>query len=158
MTTEQVYDALRESTAVVFSTMLNTEVSAGEPCQQTDPPPLNGVMALLGFTGDWVGTGVFYCQESLACKLSSIMLMSEISEITNDVLDGIGELANMVLGNFKDHLEPVAGHLAISIPTVVYGRNFQTRTTAHRDWLVVPFVAGEDTFELRVCLTPRKAA
>ena len=157
MTNEQVYEALRESTAVVFSTMLNSEVSAGEPCLENDPPPLNGVMALLGFTGEWVGTGLFYCQEKLACKLSSLMLMSEITEITNEVLDGLGELANMVLGNFKDHLEPVAGPLALSIPTVVYGRNFQTRSCAHRNWLVQPFTIGEDSFDLRVCLTLKSA-
>ena len=154
MTNEQISDAIRQSTAVVFATMLNLEVSPGDLSQQTDPPPLNGVMALLGFTGEWLGTGVFYCQESLACRVSSVMMLNKICEINNDVLDAVGELANMVLGNFKDKLEPFAGPLAMSIPTVVYGRNFQTRP-AHRNWLIVPFSVGDDIFEVRVCLAPR---
>lgn len=158
MTNEKVFQAIQEATSAVFSTMLNLEPLPGEPRQETDPPPLNGVMALLGFTGQWVGTGMFYCQEKLACRLSSLMLMSEISDITTDVLDGVGELANMIMGNMKDQLEPVMGDLAMSIPTVVYGRNFRTRTTALRNWLVAPFSLDGDSFEIHLCFTQRQAA
>jgi len=156
MTNEQVFTAVRQATEAVFSTMLNLHVSPKDACEQVDPPPLNGVMAVLGFTGEWVGTGMFYCQEKLACRLSSTMLATQIGEITNEVLDGMGELANVVLGNVKDHLHPVAGELAMSIPTVVYGRNFQTRTTGNRNWLIAAFAVEEDTFEIRLCLAPKK--
>ncbi len=152
MTDDQLSAAIQSATSSVFSTLLNLEVSAGTAFQQTDPQPIDGVMALLGFTGNWVGTGIFYCQEKLACQLSSTMLMSPISEVNNDVLDGVGELANMIMGNLKDSLEPLIGGLGMSVPTVVYGRNFQTRSTMHRNWLVVHFTVGEDTFEIRVCL------
>ena len=155
MTEPEVFCAIRESTAAVFSTMVGLEISPGDPVQQDDPPPLNGVMALLGFTGDWVGTGVLYCHERLACRLSSAMLMTQIVEVNNDVLDGIGELANMVIGNVKDRLESIVGALAMSVPTVVYGRNFQTRATVHRKWLIVPFQIGDDTLEVRLCLSPK---
>jgi len=156
MTQEQAYQALQKSTISVFSTMLNLTVSPGEPCEKVDPPPINGVMALLGFTGEWIGTGVLFCQEKLAMRLSAAMLLNDVSEISPDVLDGIGELANMVFGNFKDNLEPISGALAISIPTVVYGRNFQARSPGNRAWLVAPFTVDDDTFEARVCLLPKK--
>lgn len=164
MTNDRVFSAIRDATSTVFTTMLNVQISADGFSEQADPPPLNGVMALLGFTGDWVGTGMFYCQEKLACRLASAMVMSEITQISPEVLDGMGELANMVMGNFKDLLEPLAGPLAITIPTVfliptvVYGRNFQMLSTGHRSWLVAPFSAAGEQFQIRVCLGPRSAA
>ena len=155
MTDEQLYTAIQTATKSVVATVLNLEASPGHPSQQTDPPPLNGVMALLGFTGDWVGTGMFYCHEKLACHFSSIMLASQIVEVNNDVLDGMGELANMIMGNFKDLLEPLVGPIAMAVPTVVYGRNFQTRSAIHHNWTVAPFTVVGDAFEIRVCLTRR---
>jgi len=155
MNEPEAFAAIRESTTGVISTMLSLEACPGEASQQHDPPPLNGVMALLSFTGDWVGSGVLYCHEKLACRLSSAMLLSEVTEVNNDVLDGIGELGNMVLGNVKDRLESMVGALAMSVPTVVYGRNFQTRTNLHRNWLIVPFQIGDDTLEVRLCLSPK---
>jgi chemotaxis protein CheX len=56
------------------------------------------------------------------------------------------------MGNVKDHLEPVVGALDMSVPTVVYGRNFQTRSKIHRSWLIAPFQVEGQTFEVRVCL------
>ena len=137
--------------------MLNTQVVRGPTTEQADPPPINGVMAMLGITGEWVGTCVLYCNEKLACRLSSLMLQSEVGEINNEVLDGVGELANMVIGNLKDHLETAAGPLAMSIPTVVYGRNFQARTTGHRNWLIAPYQMDGDSFEIRICFAQKTA-
>ncbi len=157
MQNEKILEAIRESTANVFSTVLSLEVAPGEASEQANPEPLNGVVALLGFTGEWTGTGLFYCHEKLACRLSSTMLMTEISEVTNDVLDGVGELANIVLGNVKDRLTELVGRMDMSIPTVIYGRNFQTRSSGQRTWLVAPFSVGGDHFEIRVCLGPKHA-
>lgn len=152
---DQVFAAIREATSVVFSTMLNIEVIPGVASEKVDPPPIDGVMAVLGVTGAWVGTGVFYCREKLALRLSSAMMLSEITALTGEVLDAIGELANMVIGNFKDLLEPLLGPLAMSIPTVVYGQNFLTHTTHQRHWLIVPFEVQGESFEIRICLTPK---
>lgn len=63
----------------------------------------------------------------------------------------------MVMGNVKDELEPMVGVMAMGIPTVVYARNFQTRTTLHRSWFIAPFTVGGDSFEVRLCLSPKKA-
>jgi chemotaxis protein CheX len=155
LTETHLADAIEAATASVFSTMLGMEVAPGEACEQMDPPPLNGVTALLGFTGKWVGTGMFCCRERLACELSSVMLMASVDEVNNQVLDGVGEIANMLLGNFKDRLETAVGAMDMSIPTVIYSLNFHIRTPILQSWLVVPFRAGEHAFEVRVCLAPR---
>lgn len=150
-----IIDAINTSTTSVFSVMANLEVVPGTPQDHPDPEPIDGVVALLGFTGGWVGTGMFYCKEKFACRLGAAMLMTEVEDVNSDVLDGVGEMANMVLGNFKEAMESHLGPLSLSLPTVVYGRNFSTRTAVRTKWTIVPFRAGDDAFEVRVCIKPK---
>ena len=152
--TGTIADAVREATQAVFSMMLSLEAEVQPHRTVAQPDPVDGVVALIGFTGPWGGTGALYCEEELACKMSSSMLMAEINEINGEVLDGVGEVANMVLGNFKESIETHTGALGLSIPTVVYGKNFSTRSAIKSDWTLVPFQCGSDTFEVRICMQP----
>ena len=153
--TDVIVDAVRQATESVFLTMLALEVHVQPHQAIAQPEPLNGVVALVGFTGPWSGTGTLYCQEGFACKIGSAMLLTEIAEVNGDVLDGVGEVANMVMGNFKQSIESHTGPLGLSVPTIVYGKNFSTRSATKSDWLVVPFKAGDDVFEIRVWIKPK---
>ncbi len=147
-----IVDAIRGATENVFSTMMDLAVETLEPTDHEEPGAVNGVVSLLGFTGPWTGTGMFYCSEDFACTLGSALLMTEVEEVNSEVLDGIGELANMILGNFKESIETQTGPLAITVPTVVYGKNFRTRTPVLASWTIVPFKVEDATFEVRVCI------
>jgi hypothetical protein len=57
----------------------------------------------------------------------------------------------MIIGNLKEQLESRTGPLALSIPTVVYGKNFATRTAVRAPWSVQPFHVGEHVLEIRSC-------
>ncbi len=135
--------------------MLAMTVEGQPALDRPDPELLDGVVGLLGFTGGWVGTGMLFCEDHFACRVGSAMLMHECREINADVLDGIGEMANMILGNFKEEMEVLTGPLSLSVPTVVYGKNFSTRTAIHVPWIVVPFHLGDDVFQVRVCMKAR---
>ena len=74
-----------------------------------------------------------------AQRISGALLMQEYSAVDEDVLDAIGEVTNMVLGNVKTALEEELGPMGLSIPTVIYGRNFTTRSVGKSQWTVVPF-------------------
>ncbi len=56
------------------------------------------------------------------------MLMTEAPSVNEDVLDAVAELTNMIIGSVKTDLESQLGPLGLSIPTVVFGRNFRTRS------------------------------
>jgi|SRR5579871_2261412 len=148
--------AVRVATEEVFSTMLGIEVAAGEPYwRPSKPEPTNGVVALIGLTGKWVGTGCICCSGDFARKISGQLLMSEFASIDQEVLDAMGEVANMIVGNFKNALEGEIGPVDMSIPVVVFGHNF-TATSIHRaDWLVVPFDCGGESLVVKACLTPQ---
>ncbi len=152
----KVVAAICHATGDVFSTMLGMEVRSQEAYRQPcKPEPANGVIGLVGLTGNWVGTGSVACTGELARKISGQFLMSEFPAVDQDVLDAMGEITNMIIGNFKNALEGEAGALGMSVPMVVFGHNFVAGTTHSADWVVVPFACGGETLEVKAYLAPR---
>lgn len=152
LATELMTEAARESTSAVFSMMVNMDITALEAFEDPNPPAFDGVVALLAFNGAWIGSGMVCCHERLACLVSSAMLGHELKKVDDDVLDGMGEIANMVLGNVKECLESHTGALSLSIPTVLWGKNYSARSGIRAPWVVQPFQIGKDVFEVRLCM------
>jgi len=152
MTNEELVAAISSATTEVFSMMLGIEVSAGEPFVDDSAGTESGVLALLGLAGTWVGTGSLSCSTALACRIASQMLMAEYTSINDEVLDAMAEMANMVIGNVKTKLEETLGSMNLSTPTVVYGRNFETRRVGSREWVSVPFPCDGGSLNVQVCL------
>ncbi len=152
-----IVNSLCAATNEVFSTMLGLEATAGEAyVSKNRTDPVDGVVSLIGLAGDWIGTGSISCSAAFACQLSGQLLMSEYQNVDEDVLDAVAEVTNMIIGNFKTTAEEFLGPMGMSIPTVVFGRNFSTRSIGSDDWVVVPFHCGEELMEVRVCLAPAR--
>jgi len=152
--TGKMVNAIRRATGDVFSTMLGMEITNLEPFRQPcRPEPSDGVIGLIGLTGQWTGTGGITCSAELACKLSGCFLMSEFAAVDQVVLDVMGEITNMIIGNFKNAMEEDAGSMGMSIPMVVFGHNFTAGTTHGADWVVVPFACDGERLEVRACLS-----
>jgi chemotaxis protein CheX len=153
MTKEQVADAVKRAATEVLSTMLSIE------CKPKDMYTENlalgdaeGVVSFIGLTGKYAGTGGLQCTSDSARHLSSKFLMTEFAAVNEEVLDAFGELTNMIIGNFKTEMENLLGPMGMSIPTVIYGRNFTTRSLGHEEWVVVPFDCVGHQLEVKVCL------
>lgn len=153
---EEIINEIKQATDEVMTTMLGIETTAGEPVEeQSAPGPTEGVVSLIGLAGPWVGTGSISCSAPTACTLSSKFLMMECPSVNEDVLDAIAELTNMIIGSFKTRAEERLGPMGLSIPTVIFGRNFTTRSVSRNDWTMVPFrFDGGDSFDVHICLTP----
>ena len=48
-------------------------------------------------------------------------------EARKETVDALGELCNMVVGNFKSKLGRVGETSVLSVPTVIQGRDYQVR-------------------------------
>ncbi len=152
-------DLIRQSTANVFSTMLGAELGSPEDFIENGTPEANdGVVSFIGLAGAWVGTGSVSCSPTLACRVCSLMLMMESTGVDEDVLDAVAELTNMIVGSIKNDLEPQLGPLGLSIPTVVFGRNFKTKSAGNAEWTVVKFPWEGDTLVVKLCLSPSEKA
>jgi chemotaxis protein CheX len=149
-------DAIDASTKEVFETMLGTKLTDSKRAQSEDPAAA-GVVSLVGLTGKWSGTGTFCCTPTTARLVAVRMLMLDETEaesqtIDDDVLDAVAELTNMVVGNIKNLLAEEYGEMAISIPTVVYGRNFRFKSFAGTCEETCVFDWEGQQFFIKVCL------
>lgn len=151
---EQMIKAICDSTSEVFTTMLGLEVTAHDAYMEGNQmAPTEGVVALIGLAGNWIGTGGLYCAADCACFLASAMMQQPYDTISDEVLDTIAEVTNMVVGNVKTVLEDTLGVLGLSVPTVIYGRNFTTRSVQKEEWTVVPFRCGDHELRVKMCLS-----
>jgi chemotaxis protein CheX len=141
---DQLVAAICGATADVCSTMLGIELTpAPAYVESSAATSLDGVVALIGMAGNWVGTGSICCSADFACRICAQLLMTEANSVNEEVLDAVGEVTNMIIGNVKTTIEEILGPLGLSIPTVIFGHNFTTRSPGNSDWVVVPFRCGD---------------
>jgi chemotaxis protein CheX len=154
-----IAESIRGSAANVFSTMLSHELPQGDVSTEAYAPESNdGVASFIGIAGAWAGTGSITCTPVLACRICSNMLMTEASAVDEEVLDAVAELTNMIIGSVKTDLETHLGPLGLSLPTVVFGRNFKTRSSGSHEWIVVKFLWDGEPLTVKMCLAPNQKA
>ncbi len=152
-----IVDSMNQSAQQVFSTMLGVELSRGEAVRADEEPEEPAeVVALIGLAGSWAGAGRISCSAAAACRVCESMLMTETPAVNADVLDAVAELTNMIIGNVKTELESRVGPLGLSIPTVIYGRNFQTKTAGAPGWMTLRFRWDSDIITVKLCLAPHE--
>jgi len=147
--------SMNQSAVDVFSTMLGVELAAGAVTVESGTPEANdGVMSFIGLAGAWSGSGSLTCSPALACRICAQMLMMEVASVNEDVLDAVAELTNMIIGSVKNDLEAHLGPLGLSIPTVVFGRNFKTKSARTSEWIVLRFPWDHEVLVVKLCLAP----
>ena len=88
-----------------FLTMFNCEVQRGALRIKETSNPTHAVSGIIGLSGRAMGMVVLNLSEQVALKATSAMLMVEVDCINSEVIDAVGELANMVAGGAKAQLE-----------------------------------------------------
>lgn len=159
LTNDEIIELVCSNTEKVFSTMLDLSV---KPVQGTEEGiralRKGGVVSLVGFAGRWRGSGSIRCSGRLACSISSKLLLTDLDCVNEEVLDAMGEIANMIIGNFKDDAAYKLGPLGLSTPTVIYGTNFEARNWNGERWTTVVFGCEDELLEVNISLVPGQDA
>lgn len=71
--------------------------------------------------------------------MASKMLGMEIKQEDQQMWDAIGEIANMIAGNFKNKLAGMADGCMLSVPTVITGSDYNYRSMADTAPLEIAF-------------------
>ena len=79
------------------------------------------VISSIGFNGTLEGTCALCLPDSSACALVSRMIHQEVKEVSADIIDGIGEVINIILGGIKMKLQGTAFDFNISVPSCIKG-------------------------------------
>jgi chemotaxis protein CheX len=84
--------------------------------------------AMVGLAGALCGMVMVRCSTAAASKLANLMLGQDASENPNVMGDALGELCNMVAGNWKSKISNLADHCMLSVPTVIRGDDYVLQT------------------------------
>jgi outer membrane protein OmpA-like peptidoglycan-associated protein len=82
----------------VFEIMVGSRV---KPVGKTDAPPPGGFTAMVGIAGGLCGILTVTCNKKTAGEIAKAMLGPEIADSEEQISDALGEICNMIAGNFE---------------------------------------------------------
>ena len=97
-------------------------VTVAEPALSLD------ITSMVGMAGQLRGVLSIRCGEKAAAIMASKMLGVELDQVGKDLLDALGEICNMVAGNFKNMIPGLDSGCMLSPPTVITGSNYRARS------------------------------
>ena len=120
----------------VFEIMLGCKL---EPLTSPNTTPTQ-FTAMVGLAGQLCGVLTMRCTADSAVLMTSKMLGIEIKEADQQMWDAIGEVANMVTGNFKNKLTGMGDKCMLSVPTVITGDDYNFHSLTDSAPLQVSFL------------------
>lgn len=134
----------------LFKDYLGLEVESGTPFILENPQNLNEVSGIIGLAGETTGSVVLSFSRDTAIKIISIFAGHTYQALGSDVLDGVGELINIVAGNAKKDL--IEFKIVISLPGVITGNDYRIHWPEQIPVISVPFTTSVGDFTLNVSL------
>ena len=128
--------AFIEATQNVFQRMLHQTVSFGKPLTGRLPHLENDVSAIVGMTGDVVGTVVLSLPAATTSKIVERFVGSPIDMENDDFADAVGELVNMISGGAKAKFQ--GKQVRISCPSVVIGEGHTVQQPSDSVCISIP--------------------
>lgn len=139
-----------ESVSTVFRTMLNLDVRRGKLYFKDGFQPSHEITGVIGLSGAAKGSVLLGVGKSVAIRATEILLGETFSTIDHNVVDAVGELANMIVGSAKAQLESL--NLNMGLPTVVVGKNHSVVFPTGIHPIGIPFESDAGPFCLEVSL------
>jgi len=111
----------------VFDVMLGSQL---ENASQPTGGESFDVTAMVGLAGHLCGVLTLRCDSKSAALMTSKMLGIDLAHAGPETWDAIGEICNMVAGNFKNKISGLAETCQLSVPTVITGGEYSLYTLA----------------------------
>lgn len=121
----------------VFALMAAAQL---EPNPASDQAPRGEQTAMVGMAGALCGITTLRCNHKTAMKLASRMLGEEAAQKPSTSRDAMGELCNMIAGNFKSKISTLADHCMLSVPTVIIGEDYCMETAEPTEGVTVSYL------------------
>ncbi len=134
----------------LFREYLGIQAEAGKPYLVSDPQNLDAVSGIIGLAGETRGAVVLSFSRETAIKVVSRLSGTEYRLLGNEVLDGVGELTNIIAGNAKQDL--LDFRIEISLPGVVTGNSYKIRWPEGIPVVAIPFTTELGPFSVNVSL------
>jgi CheY-specific phosphatase CheX len=107
-------------------------------------------------TGSWEGAVMIDLPEALARDAAAAMFGCETADLSDDeVLDALGEIANMVGGNVKGMID---GDCKLSLPTVAEGADFRIAVPGSGVQTLLVFDCAGKPFQVKLLVRQDRTA
>ncbi|HWI18960.1 MAG TPA: chemotaxis protein CheX [Vicinamibacterales bacterium] len=149
---------LMSSTEEVFETMVFKPLVRMPPVETEVERKGANVVATVAFAGHRRGLVCIHSSVDAARNIAGAMLGMAEEEITSEIPDAMGEVANMVAGTFRNKLAAIEPASAIAVPTVTIGSDFSTKYLSAVRRARCPFEMEGQPISVELILTGEEAA
>lgn len=146
-------NAFIEATKETFKSMCNVTFYRNGSIKKISGEIVDAdeLMAICGLTGDIKGAVMLTAPLETGRQIVSSFLMEEIKEVNCDLMDGWGEIVNILAGSAAAKITDFKMNLAL--PSVVVGRNAKFYAKAGTPFVMVPMIIEKmGTFNLGVSM------
>ena len=112
----------------VFELMLSSKLTMQ---QSPDDLAALGITSMVGLAGQLCGLLSVRCNEQAAALMASKMLGVPLDKVGPEISDALGEICNMVAGNFKNKIAGLGDGCMLSPPTVITGTDYDLHSLAN---------------------------
>ena len=112
---------LERATQEVFEIMLGCQVTLAEPSEHK---VASGFTAIVGLAGALCGVVTVCCSAKTAGQIAKGML-GDMADSAGQAVDALGEMCNMIAGNFKNKLAGTDERCMLSVPSVISGGEYR---------------------------------
>jgi chemotaxis protein CheX len=145
--TDAVY--LNRAVEEVFGLMLGVPVEVVN--DEFLPDDATAMMtAMIGLAGAISGTCAMLVRSEGAIHMASCMAGVQLNTVDDTVLDGLGEITNMLAGAWKAKIPELNGACMLSVPTVVTGTQYEVHRKAPAFLVERGYRVGEHFFTVRI--------
>jgi len=110
----------------VFEIMVGCRV---KPVAHSEHKPNGEFTAMIGLAGALCGILSVCCDRKTASQIARKML-GDTATSADEVGDALGEICNMIAGNFKNKLAGTDERCMLSVPTVISGEEYSVHSMA----------------------------
>lgn len=89
------------------------------------------VTSMVGLAGQICGVLTVRCTAASAVLMASKMLGIDASQAGSEMWDAVGEVCNMIAGNFKNKISGMGDGCLLSVPTVITGADYTLHSLAY---------------------------
>jgi chemotaxis protein CheX len=108
---------------------------------EVDPAPAGEPQgeqtAMVGLAGALCGMIAVRCSNPVSVRLASLVLGGDATSNPSTARDSLGELCNMVAGNFKSKISSLSDRCMLSVPTVISGEDYYMEPAEPNDGITV---------------------
>jgi len=131
---------LQLSMQEVFELMLGCAL---EPAPEAPSEEGLDITSMVGLAGQLCGILSVRCSAKSAAQMASRMLGIDAEKAGPEMWDAVGEICNMVAGNFKNKISGLGDGCMLSVPTVITGADYNVHSMVNDNLHAVLLFEGQ---------------